>query len=244
MPAARRPSTHLDFVVVSRRDSVPPPSSALRAIPWMRRSRRPRIGSPVLRRLLIALLLACPAIVLSQMSAHAACSCKPGNVQQSAQSADAVFSGVLAGQSTGPTGTDGARETTYEIEAETAYKGDIRTADVVVTSPKNACTLGKLVADRKYVFFVTMDGAAFTTDRCGGTGPANATLVDKVERVLGTGSDVGVAPPAAAEAAEFTKVDDAEPDSLTRLAAPGAALVIVGLLGLILVRLRSRSARS
>jgi hypothetical protein len=198
----------------------------------------------VLRRLLIALLLACPAIVLSQMSAHAACSCKPGNVQQSAQRADAVFSGILQNQSNGPTGADGARETTYEIAAETAYKGDIRTADVVVTSPKNACALGKLVADRKYVFFVTMDGAAFTTDRCGGTAPANATLVRKVERVLGTGSQLGAPPPPVAEAAEFTKVEDAEPESLTRLAAPGAALVIIGLLGLIFVRLRSRSARS
>jgi hypothetical protein len=198
----------------------------------------------VLRRLLIALLLACPAIVLTQMSAHAACSCKPGNVQQSAQRADAVFSGLLQNQSTGATGTDGARETTYEIEAETAYKGDIRTADVVVTSPKNPCGLGKLVTDRKYVFFVTMDGAAFTTDRCGGTAPADPALVQKVERVLGTGSELGVTTPPPAEAAEFTKVDDAEPESLARLAAPGAALVIIGLLGLVLVRLRSRSARS
>ena len=35
---------------------------------------------------------------------------------------------------------------------------------------------------------------------------------------------------------EFTKVSDAEPDSLTRIAAPGAALVLVGLLGLLVVR--------
>ena len=66
----------------------------------------------MLRRLLIALLLACPAIVLTQMSAHAACSCKPGNVQHSAQAADAVFSGVLQGQSTAPASANGARATT------------------------------------------------------------------------------------------------------------------------------------
>jgi len=194
----------------------------------------------VLRRLLIALLLACPAIVLSQMSAHAACSCKPGNVQHSAQAADAVFSGVLQSQSTAPVGTDGARETTYDIEAETVYKGDVRTADVVVTSPQNGCRLGKLEADRRYVFFVTMDGASFTTNRCGGTDLATAALLGKVERFLGTGSQIGGTPEPEVEAAVFTKVDDAEPDSLTRLAAPGAALVIVGLLGLVFVRLRSR----
>jgi MYXO-CTERM domain-containing protein len=35
---------------------------------------------------------------------------------------------------------------------------------------------------------------------------------------------------------QFTKVSDAEPDSLTRTAAPGVALVLVGLLGLLVVR--------
>jgi hypothetical protein len=180
--------------------------------------------------------------VLSQMSAHAACTCKPGGVQQSAQRADTVFSGTLQGQSTGHTGEDGARETTYDIEAETVYKGEVPTADVVVTSPEDSCALGKLEADRKYVFFVTMDGAAFTTDRCGGTDRANDTMVRKVEKVLGAGTEVGRTPPPETEAAVFTKVDDAEPASLTRLAAPGAALVIVGLLGLVFVRLRSRSA--
>jgi PPM family protein phosphatase len=47
-PAARRPGTHLDCVVVSRRDSVPPPSSALPGTHRMRRSRRPGLPQPSL----------------------------------------------------------------------------------------------------------------------------------------------------------------------------------------------------
>jgi len=194
----------------------------------------------VLRRLLIALLLASPAVVLWQTTAHAACSCTAGTVQESAHRADAVFTGTLVDQSTGRTGANGSKETTYDIEAETVYKGEVTTADVMVVSPRNACTLGGLEADQRYVFFVTEDGTSFTTNRCGGTDVADATLLRKVEKALGEGTDVGEQPAAEPEKAVFTKVADAEPEELTRLAAPGAALVIIGLLGLLFVGFRSR----
>ncbi len=198
----------------------------------------------MLRRLLIALLLAAPAVVLWQTSAHAACSCTAGTVQESAQRADAVFTGMLVDQSTGRTGADGSKETTYDIEADTVYKGSVTTADVVVVSPRNACTLGGLEADRRYVFFVHEDGASFMTNRCGGTDVADATLLRKVEKALGEGTDVTAPPAAEPEKATFTKVADAEPEDLTRLAAPGAAMVIVGLLGLLLVGFRSRRSKT
>ena len=43
--------------------------------------------------------------------------------------------------------------------------------------------------------------------------------------------------------AVFTPVDTSEPQSLSRAAAPGAALVLVGLLGLLVVRGVSRRSR-
>jgi len=56
--------------------------------------------------------------------------------------------------------------------------------------------------------------------------------------VLGQGTQLGGGSNETDEpvAVEFTKVSDAEPDSLTRIAAPGVALVLVGLLGLLVVR--------
>jgi hypothetical protein len=195
---------------------------------------------PNLRRLLVALLLACPGVVLAQPAAHAACTCTAGTIQESARAADVVFSGVLIDQSTGRTGEDDRRETTYEIEGETLYKGDLTTADVEVVSPQRPCGFGELRAEQRYVFFVGEDGASLTTDRCSGTARAADALVRKVERTLGSGTDLGrPQPPAEAEEAVFTKVADAEPESLTRLVAPGVALVLVGLLGLLVVRRRS-----
>jgi len=194
----------------------------------------------LLRRLVIALLLACPAVVLPQMAAHAACSCSTRHVQDAAKRADAVFSGTLLDQSSEGTGQRGRKETTYDVEAETLYKGDISAARVEVVSPGDNCTLGTLVADRRYVFFVVEEGSALTTDRCSGTARADASLTHKVEKALGEGAPVGRQTEPPVEKAEFTKVADAEPAALSRVAAPGAALVIVGLLGLLLVGRLSR----
>jgi hypothetical protein len=188
----------------------------------------------------IGLLLACPVVALPQIAAHAACSCSARSVQESAQRADAVFSGRLADQSTGRTGAGGRKETTYEVDAETLYKGDISASQVEVVSPSGSCTLGALKTDRRYVFFVKDDGSSLTTNRCSGTAQADAALTRKVEKALGAGAAVGGQEQPPAEKAVFTKVADAEPDSLSRIAAPGAALVIVGLLGLLLVGRLSR----
>jgi hypothetical protein len=59
--------------------------------------------------------------------------------------------------------------------------------------------------------------------------------VKKVERVLGDGH-TPTTPEPAPEKAVFTLVDDAEPPALSRIAAPGVALVLAGLLGFFVVR--------
>jgi hypothetical protein len=186
-------------------------------------------------RLLAALVLACVGVVLVQVQSHAVCRCVQSDVRTDIKRADAVFSGVLVDSS----GTGGGRSSfaTYEVAADTVYKGDVRTSTVDVRSRNNDCALGDLRTDEPYLFFVTAQGSELRADQCGGTAASSGRLVRQVEQVLGEGTPLGRSnQPEEPVAVEFTKVSDAEPDSLTRIAAPGAALVLVGLLGLLVVR--------
>ena len=186
------------------------------------------------RRLLVVLLLACSGVVLAQVPAHA-CKCQRTSVQEDVKRADDVFSGVLLDRSTERGGT--GRRTTYDVEADTVFSGDVTRPRVEVTSSaSSSCGLGELRTDRRYVFFVVEEGARLVTDRCSGTERATDSLVKRIERVTGPGTDLRPPEQPPAEAPVFDKVADAEPEELSRLAAPGAALVILGVLGLLVVR--------
>lgn len=190
-----------------------------------------RVLAPT-RRLLVALLLAFSGVVLTQMPAHA-CRCATQSLDKDAARADVVFSGVLADASSGK------QRTVLDVRADTLYKGDLTMSEVEVVSDAGSCTLTDLKADTSYVFFVVEDGGDLVADQCGGTAKASDRFTGKVERLLGPGEALD-APEPEQQAAEFTLVEGAEPETFTRLAAPGAALVLVGLLGLFVVRRRAR----
>ena len=188
----------------------------------------------------MALVLACSGLVLAQVPAHA-CKCVSSDAQRDVKRADDVFTGLLRGATSEV--VDRRKVTTYRIEVETVYKGNVSARTVKVTSRETSCGLGGLPADRRYVWFVTASGGDLSADQCGGTGPASDRLVERVESLLGKGEPLGGggggAPEEEQPPAEFTRVADADPEPLTRLAAPGAALVLVGLLGLFVVRRRA-----
>ena len=199
---------------------------------------------PTLRRLLAVLLLAI-ACVLVGPSAGAApaapCSCTESGarvdssmVQDQVREAAAVFTGTVEEITPAGGNAENAFSRTSTVSVVRVYKGGMITTEsveVVTTRAFTNCN-GDLRPGWTYMFFVESD-EGFTAPACGGTTRATTHLIDQVERLLGAGREP--VPPEPPSATFFPESTD-DPTSLTRVAAPGLALVIVGLLGLVVVR--------
>jgi hypothetical protein len=178
------------------------------------------------RLLMAALLLAGSGAVATGGSVAVAaaprCPRDGASIQTHTKDADDVFTGSV---------TDRARQgdqVVYTVAVDRVYKGDVSTPEVSVTTDRaaRACGLPDLAKGSPYVFFT--NGEDLSTTAASGTAPATEARVARVARLLGDGR----APtPPEPDTATFTRVAGA-PTSLERVAAPGLALVIVGLLGL------------
>jgi hypothetical protein len=185
------------------------------------------------------LVVGLTTVVVAEAPAQAACTCQPPPLAQQVNAADGVFSGTVT-MASGPT-TSGKRQMmSYDVKVDRVYKGDIRSPRVTVKSDADPsrCGLPDMTAETRYLFFVRANEANLLANKCGGTGPAKSTKTQKVRALLGPGT---TPIPPTPEEAVFTPVADAEPLPLPRLAAPGAAMVLVGLLGLMIFGALGRS---
>ena len=176
-------------------------------------------------RLVVLVLLACGVVVVPAAPALADCPApESSSLDQQTKAADAVFTGTVTGRR-----LDGGTRV-YTLTVDRVYKGDVA-AETTVSTPRRSAQCGLRLDDADYVFFAPSDGGDLSADSRGGTAPATEARVHRVERLLGSGE-----PAAQPEPVEATLTLVAgEPTTLSRLAAPGVALVIVGLLGLLLV---------
>jgi hypothetical protein len=178
-------------------------------------------------RVLIAALLAMSGLVLATAAPAFACKCQASDIDQQTERADAVFVATVDGV------TEVGQKFELAVTATHAYKGTVdRETTVATPQATSACGLGELKVGTDYVFLVTGDTPPYSASSCGGSGPANDRRISEVESALGAGE--AIAPPAP-PAPTMTKVEEATPASVARLAAPGVALVLVGFLGLLVV---------
>jgi len=179
-------------------------------------------------------------VPLATAPAHAAPApgCPRTTLDQDIARAHVVFRGEV--KNVRAARGDGKHRTrTYRVVSDRVYQSSLVTDVVVVTAEVGrACPPPTLAQGKRYVFFVTEEGSRLVSTSA--TAKATKKLTAQVVAKLGSGVHPQPAPP---PAAEFTLVADASPPSLSRLLAPGAALVIVSLLGLLVVgRLARRTS--
>ena len=196
-----------------------------------------------LRSLLVVLLVGLTTVVVTEAPAHA-CRCKNLTLPQEVNRADALFSGTVT-MASGPTTVGKRQIMSYDVKVDQVYKGDISSLSVTVKSDSSAssCGLTGMTADDRYLFFVRSAGpnANLLANSCSGTGPATSARTQRIVALLGEGTTP--VPPTPAPAT-FEPVADAAPPELTRLLVPGAAMVLVGLLGLMIFGALGRSRRA
>lgn len=198
------------------------------------RSRLSGLLSAVLMAVLGAGLL-----VLATPAPAQACTCATQDTESFARQARAVFTGTVGEVVVArPGGADNNAEYTHEVSVDLVYKGRVDSPEIeVVTGGRQSggCGLGRLAADENYTFFVRLQGEVLMAAPCGGTSRTRPALTAQLEALYGEGMAPTPAPTPVE--AEITPVAAAaEPADLSRALAPGAAMVLIGLLGLMLFR--------
>ena len=186
------------------------------------------------RRALAAAVIAVALLGLPVTGAPAqaafAPKCPSTTLDQDIAHADVVFRAEVK-KARAVHGSGKQRTRTYRVVSDRVYQGSLVQPSVVVTARVGGtCAVPTLAKDTRYIFFVKERGARLMATL--GTAEATPKLTRQVVNRLGSGAQPVPAPPATAE---FTPVADADPPALSRLLAPGAALLIVSLLGLLVV---------
>jgi len=174
---------------------------------------------------LLAVVLA-TLVLAGSSAASAAPACTPLAPAAAARQAQAVFTGVVAGAGQAEKALTPHRFTT-PVTVKESLKGSL-SGQVKVVTRGGSCGVGQLKQGATYLFFVTAHGKTWLAP--GHLGTTSHGLTAAVSQV-----QTALAPPTV----NFGDPQAGAPASLKRIAAPGVALVIIGLFGLLFLRRRT-----
>lgn len=195
----------------------------------------------MIRPVLAAFALVAPGFVVAASAADAAAPprCPAPEVKQDAAASDAVLLGTVtrAAVRTVGTGTKKRRVRELRVELERIYRGDLDASPVTVTAPTGPRGLPAIEPDARWLFFVDGTGKDLVAAPCSGSRPAARRAVRQVEQQLGEGRAY-VQPPPPPAPLRYESMNPDDPVDLGRMVAPGAAVALLGLLGLVVTRRR------
>ncbi|MGL5808434.1 MAG: hypothetical protein ACRCYQ_00630 [Nocardioides sp.] len=190
--------------------------------------------------LLAATFAAAACVLLAAVPARAACGCEKQPVADYAAAADATLVGTLTDVTRvklPPNASARAKASSwrYVVRVQEVYRGNLPSDEVVRIASRptrSGCELGDLPVQKRYIFFLNLEKQTpVVLGKCSGTQLLTDASLTEINDVFASPPDPEPEPVAVSR----ELVDDSEPVEFTRLAAPGAALVIVGALGLAVV---------
>ncbi|NGN92308.1 hypothetical protein G5C66_06075 [Nocardioides sp. KC13] len=123
----------------------------------------------------------------------------------------------------------------YPVTVVKALKGVISGSNLQVTLNTGPCQRKSLTANEDYYFFVQQKG---DTILAAGSSPRVEEYTDKLQAEIAKEFPEAVSPEP--QQVSFSKPTSPEGAKLVEVAAPGVAMVVVGLLGLIIVQILGR----
>ncbi|SDK05753.1 hypothetical protein SAMN05428985_102481 [Nocardioides sp. YR527] len=142
---------------------------------------------------------------------------------------------VFHARVTGP-GKAGAKgQVVYPVTVVKALKGVTGGSNLDVALNPGVCQKKSLTANEDYYFFVQKKGG---TILAAGTAPRVEEYTDKLQAEIAKEFPEVIAPEP--QQVSFSEPDSPEGQKLVEVAAPGVALVVVGILGLVIVMILGR----
>lgn len=205
--------------------------------------RRPVFRSN-LALLLVGLVLAGLGLLGAGVPAGAVeqtrCRCQFQTVASQARAADVIFSGAVTSVTRDPVANNPeVFNDTYTATVEAIYKGDLTTTETTFRTDRVFGQCSGVFASGTNVVVFAQDGEPMKVRGCAGTDAASDNLTRRIESIFGAGTSP--IPPEPFDVTYSAPTDQpGAPGSMTRAAAPGLALVLVSLAGLVVVRRLAR----